>query len=98
MERTGPVVGVGTVRRVIGAGEMGIQIDRWSKSEAVRLQEFLLPLIVPEEAICSGRNSGAVVQVASRIALPFKAVRPDAVDGSATQLGNHRGRRIAATL
>jgi len=40
----------------------------------------------------------ASMQVASRIALPFKAVRPDTVRGSATQLGNRHGPRIAATL
>jgi hypothetical protein len=51
-----PVVGVGNVMRMIAADEMGIQIDRLSKSEAVRWQEFLLQLIVPEEAASSGRK------------------------------------------
>jgi hypothetical protein len=56
---------------VIGAGEMGIQIDRLSKSEAVRVQEFLLPLIVPPGSDFFGAQTLEVVQVASRIALPF---------------------------
>jgi DNA-binding response OmpR family regulator len=42
-----PVVGTGSVMRVIGTYEMGIQLDRMSFVETSRLQEFLLPLIIP---------------------------------------------------
>jgi DNA-binding response OmpR family regulator len=45
-----PVVGMGSIMRVIGADQMGIQIDRLTANESGRLQEFLLPLIVPETA------------------------------------------------
>jgi CheY-like chemotaxis protein len=38
-----PVVGLGSVMRVIGFDQMGIQLDRLSLTESQRLQEFLLP-------------------------------------------------------
>jgi DNA-binding response OmpR family regulator len=38
-----PVVGLGSVRRVIGFDQMGIQLDRLSIAESRRLQEYLLP-------------------------------------------------------
>ena len=45
-----PVVGVGSIMRVIGPDQMGVQMDRLTANESARLQEFLLPLIVPEPA------------------------------------------------
>jgi two-component system, chemotaxis family, chemotaxis protein CheY len=45
---TKPVVGSGSVMRVIGANQMGIQLDRLNVAESARLQEFLLPLILHE--------------------------------------------------
>lgn len=50
-----PILGIGTVMRVIGVDQVGIQIDRLSKSESGRLHEFLLPKIVPETAFATGR-------------------------------------------
>ncbi|MGA8075613.1 MAG: response regulator [Candidatus Acidiferrales bacterium] len=41
-----PVVGTGTVTRVIGADQMGIHLSRMSAEENARLQDFLLPLIM----------------------------------------------------
>ena len=46
--RMKPVVGVGSVVRVLGENQMGIQLDRLTIAESERLQEFLLPL-VPNE-------------------------------------------------
>jgi len=43
-----PVVGVGSVVRVFGGNQMGIQLDRLTIAESEKLQEFLLPLIPSE--------------------------------------------------
>jgi CheY-like chemotaxis protein len=39
-----PIAGLGSVMRVVDGNQMGIQIDHMRASEAVRLQEYLLPL------------------------------------------------------
>ena len=41
-----PVVGFGSVVRVLGGNRMGIQLNRLTMAESGRLQEFLLPLIL----------------------------------------------------
>src|SRR5258708_1905925 len=46
--RARPIVGVGSVARVMGGNQMGIQLDQLSSGESERLQEFLLPLIPSE--------------------------------------------------
>ena len=46
--RARPIVGVGSVARVMGGNQMGIQLDQLSAGESERLQEFLLPLIPSE--------------------------------------------------
>jgi hypothetical protein len=46
--RMRPVVGVGSVVRVLGGNRMGIQLDRLTVAESERLQEFLLPMIPNE--------------------------------------------------
>ena len=46
--RARPIVGVGSVARVMGGNQMGIQMDQLSAGESERLQEFLLPLIPSE--------------------------------------------------
>jgi len=38
----------GSVARVMGRNQMGIQLDQLSADESERLQEFLLPLIPSE--------------------------------------------------
>jgi DNA-binding response OmpR family regulator len=38
-----PVVGLGSVMRVVDGGQMGIQLDRMPHAESGRLQEYLLP-------------------------------------------------------
>jgi hypothetical protein len=38
-----PVIGLGSVMRVVDGGQMGIQLDRMPQAESGRLQEFLLP-------------------------------------------------------
>jgi DNA-binding response OmpR family regulator len=43
-----PVVGAGSVVRVLGGNQMGIQLDQLTVAESERLQEFLLPLILNE--------------------------------------------------
>ena len=43
-----PVVGVGSVVRVLDGNQMGIQLDQLTVAESERLQEFLLPLILNE--------------------------------------------------
>ncbi len=43
-----PVVGSGSVKRVIGENQMGIQLDRMTLAETGRLQDFLMPLILHE--------------------------------------------------
>lgn len=49
-----PVVGMGTVTRVIGADQMGIHLSRMSAEENARLQEFLLPLIMAGGSVPAG--------------------------------------------
>jgi len=46
--RMQPVVGVGSVVRVVGGNQMGIQLNQLTVAESERLQEFLLPLILNE--------------------------------------------------
>jgi hypothetical protein len=41
-----PVVGFGSVVRVLGGNRMGIQLNQMSMAESGRLQGFLLPLIL----------------------------------------------------
>ena len=43
--RMKPIVGEGSVVRVLGGNQMGIQLDQLAVAESERLQEFLLPLI-----------------------------------------------------
>jgi DNA-binding response OmpR family regulator len=43
-----PVVGAGSVVRVLGGNQMGIQLNHLTVAESERLQEFLLPLILNE--------------------------------------------------
>ena len=43
-----PVVGAGSVVRILGGNHMGIHLDRLPVVESERLQEFLLPMISPE--------------------------------------------------
>jgi DNA-binding response OmpR family regulator len=47
-QRVKPVVGAGSVVRVIGGNRMGIHLSRLPLEESERLQEFLLPLISSE--------------------------------------------------
>jgi DNA-binding response OmpR family regulator len=47
-ERMKPLIGAGSVRRIIGANQMGIALDRLPVGESERLQEFLLPMIPRE--------------------------------------------------
>ncbi len=46
--RMQPLVGVGSVVRIVGGNQMGIQLDQLTVAESERLQEFLLPLILNE--------------------------------------------------
>lgn len=46
--RLKPIVGAGSVARVIGGNRMGIHLNRLPLAESERLQEFLLPLIPGE--------------------------------------------------
>ena len=46
--RLKPVVGSGSVVRIFGENQMGIQLERLAIAESERLQEFLLPLIPNE--------------------------------------------------
>jgi DNA-binding response OmpR family regulator len=43
-----PLVGAGSVVRVVGGNQMGILLDKLSVGESERLQEFLLPKILGE--------------------------------------------------
>jgi DNA-binding response OmpR family regulator len=43
-----PIQGTGSITRVLGGTQMGIQLDELSVGESERLQEFLLPLISQE--------------------------------------------------
>jgi DNA-binding response OmpR family regulator len=40
-----PIVGTGSVVRLVGPGQMGIQLRQLTHAESERLQEYLLPLI-----------------------------------------------------
>jgi DNA-binding response OmpR family regulator len=46
--RLEPIVGAGSIVRVLGENQMGIQLDQLTAAESQRLQEFLLPLIPNE--------------------------------------------------
>jgi hypothetical protein len=43
-----PVVGAGSVVRILIGNRMGIHLDWLPVEESARLQEFLLPMISPE--------------------------------------------------
>jgi hypothetical protein len=43
-----PIVGVGSVVRIQGGNQMGIQLDQLSVADSDRLQEILLPMIPKE--------------------------------------------------
>jgi DNA-binding response OmpR family regulator len=43
-----PIEGAGSIVRVFGGTQMGVQLDELTVGESERLQEFLLPLISPE--------------------------------------------------
>ena len=43
-----PLVGAGSVVRLVGGNQMGIHLDRLTVGESERLQEFLLPMIPRE--------------------------------------------------
>jgi CheY-like chemotaxis protein len=43
-----PIVGLGSVARVLGANQMGIQLNQLTMAESGRLQDFLLPLILQD--------------------------------------------------
>jgi DNA-binding response OmpR family regulator len=47
-QRMKPVVGAGSVVRLLGGNQMGIHLDRLPVEESARLQEFLLPMIPRE--------------------------------------------------
>ena len=51
--RMRPVVATGSVVRILGGSQMGIQFDRLDPTESERLQEFLLPLVREETARAS---------------------------------------------
>ena len=46
--RMRPIVAVGSVVRVLGGNQMGIQLNQLALAESERLQEFLLPMIPGE--------------------------------------------------
>jgi len=48
-QQTKPISGMGSVVRVAGENQMGIQLGKLTPQESVRLQEFLLPLIPAED-------------------------------------------------
>jgi DNA-binding response OmpR family regulator len=47
-QRMKPLIGAGSVVRILGGNQMGIVLDRLPLGESERLQEFLLPLIPAE--------------------------------------------------
>ena len=50
-----PIVGSGSIMRVVGKNQMGIQLDRLSSLESGRLEQFLLPIARhewPENVAC----------------------------------------------
>jgi len=51
--RMRPVVATGSVVRILGGSQLGIQFDRLDLAESERLQEFLLPLVREETARAS---------------------------------------------
>jgi CheY-like chemotaxis protein len=56
-ERMKPIVGEGSVVRIVGGNQMGIRFERLTPEVTERLQEFLLPLITntqigSQTAIC----------------------------------------------
>jgi PilZ domain len=46
--KTKPIEGAGSIVRVFGETQMGVQMDELTVGESERLQEFLLPLISHE--------------------------------------------------
>lgn len=48
-QQTRPISAMGSVVRVAGENQMGIQLDKLTLQESERLQEFLLPLIPAED-------------------------------------------------
>src|SRR4029077_20676475 len=50
-----PIVGNGSVMRMIGENQMGIQFNLLRTDESGRLQEFLLPLIIEGEIVLALR-------------------------------------------
>jgi hypothetical protein len=48
-QQTRSISGMGSVVRVAGENQMGIQLDKLTMQESERLQEFLLPLIPAED-------------------------------------------------
>lgn len=46
--RAKPIMGMGSVVRIMSGNQMGIQLDQLPLSESERLQEFLLPMILNE--------------------------------------------------
>ena len=48
-QQTKPISGMGSVVRVAGENQMGIQLGKLTPQESERLQEFLLPLIPAED-------------------------------------------------
>jgi hypothetical protein len=44
-QRMKPIVGAGSVVRILGGNQMGILLDQLPVGESERLQEFLLPMI-----------------------------------------------------
>lgn len=50
-----PVVGSGSIMRIVGKSQMGIQLDKLATSESTRLEQFLLPIARhewPEAVAC----------------------------------------------
>ena len=47
-QRMKPIVAAGSVVRILGGNQMGIQLHQLSLPDSERLQEFLLPLITSE--------------------------------------------------
>jgi DNA-binding response OmpR family regulator len=47
-QRMRPIVGVGSVVRLLGGNQMGIRLDQLSLTDSERLQEILLPMIPNE--------------------------------------------------
>jgi c-di-GMP-binding flagellar brake protein YcgR len=47
-QRMKPIMAAGSVVRILGGNQMGIQLHQLSLPDSERLQEFLLPLITSE--------------------------------------------------